>query len=83
METILCKNSLFKITDMSSTTCTFIQYLDVTSYDLAKKGNRSQFLSEKLINNLYSKALSPTYELNDDMFSLGMSALAFSTNKSA
>lgn len=45
METILCKNSLFKITDMSSTTCTFIQYLDVTSYDLAKKGNRSQFLS--------------------------------------
>jgi hypothetical protein len=40
MDTIVCKNNFYKITDVSSTTCNYILMLDVTSYDLVIKGNR-------------------------------------------
>jgi|LakMenEpi03Aug12_release.lakeMendotaPanAssembly.Ray.scaffolds.fasta_scaffold1229101_1 hypothetical protein len=46
--------------------------IDVTSYDLVKRGSREQFLSEKLLTNLSYKTLTPFYELQDDNFSLGM-----------
>jgi hypothetical protein len=54
---------------------------DVTSYDLAVKGNRDQFLSEKLLTSYYNKTVSPHYELRDDLFSLGMIVLATATQK--
>lgn len=45
MSTIMFKNNLYKVTDVSSTTCNNNFILDVTSYDLVVKGDRNQFLS--------------------------------------
>jgi hypothetical protein len=35
--------------------------VDITSYDLVIKGNREQFLSEKIIGSFYNKSLNPHY----------------------
>ena len=61
----------------------FFPYLDITSYDLAKKGNREQFLSEKLIENLVHESLDPIYDIRDDYFSLGMIILMIVSGKEA
>jgi hypothetical protein len=45
------------------------------------KGNREQFLSHKLMANLYNKTVNPRYEIQDDLFSLGMIVLATATQK--
>jgi hypothetical protein len=51
-------------------------YSDLTSYELVLQGNRQQFLSEKLLNNLNYKVIKPTdTDLNDDLFSLGLITL--------
>jgi hypothetical protein len=81
MDTIICKNNFYKITDVSSTTCTVLDNADVTSYNLVIKGNREQFLSAKLLNSIYNKTLDPVYEIKDDFFSLGMIILAIASEK--
>ena len=55
----------------------------MTSYDLASKGNREQFLSEKLLEHISHKSLNPSYELKDDLFSLGMIVLGLASGKGA
>jgi hypothetical protein len=59
LDTIVCKNNIYKLTDVSSTTCIYHHIVDLTSYDLVIKGNRQQFLSERLLANLYNKSLNP------------------------
>lgn len=61
MSTIMLRNNLYKITDVSSTTCNEKIILDITSYDLVVKGDRSQFLSEKMLTCIYNKSLNPEY----------------------
>jgi hypothetical protein len=64
---------VFKITDISSTTCTIDIIADLTAYELVLQGNREQFLSEKLINNLNYKVIKPSdSSIYDDLFSLGL-----------
>jgi len=41
----LVKNNIYKITDVSSTTCICFYIVDLTSYDLAKRGSKDQYLS--------------------------------------
>ncbi len=58
---------------------TALIFVDVTSYDLAIRGDRTQFLSERLLACMASKALCPDYELRDDLFSLGLIVLGCAT----
>ena len=53
--------------------------LVVKSYDLVRRGCRDQFLSQKLLTNLDYRSLEPYYELEDDLFSLGMIILSLTS----
>ena len=73
---MLCQGNFYKITDVSSTTCIyFLSNLVVKSYDLVRRGCRNQLLSQKLLTNLEYRSLEPFYELEDDLFGLGMIVL--------
>ena len=76
LQTILFKNNIFKITDVSSTTSIHHSIIDLTSYELVLQGNRQQFLSQKLLNNLSLSMMKPyDSNINDDFFSLGLIVL--------
>ena len=81
LDTIVCRNNFYKLTDVSSTTCKTLSNLDITSYDLAKKGNREQFLSEKLLESLAHESLDPIYDIRDDYLSLGVIILMIVSGK--
>ena len=57
--------------------------LDVSSFDLANKGNREQFLSENLLEQIRHQTLNPKIELKDDIFSLGMICLSLASGLTA
>lgn len=48
---------------------------------MAKKGNREQFLNEKLLESLAHESLDPIYDIRDDYFSLGMIVLMMVSGK--
>jgi hypothetical protein len=45
LDTILCRNGYFKVTDVSATTSNFIFNQDITSYNLVLQEDKEQFLS--------------------------------------
>lgn len=40
LDTILCKNNFYKLTDVSSTTCKIPIIVDLTSFDMTIKGDK-------------------------------------------
>lgn len=76
LKTTFTKSLMFHQLHVS---CSFI--IDVTSYDLTIKGNKDQFLSEKLLEKLAYQSLHPIYSYDDDLFSLGMVALVMASQQ--
>jgi hypothetical protein len=53
-----------------------LPYSVLTGYDLARQGDHNQILSPKLLTLLQYESTLPDYEIEDDLFSLGLMIIA-------
>ncbi len=54
-------------------------HLVLTGYDLARQGDHNQILSPKLLALLQYESTLPDYDIEDDLFSLGLMIVAIAT----